>query len=181
MGLVVVVLTARFGGYDALPDPVGWGLVLAGLLPLRDRLPGARTAAWLAATAGVVAVPLWLPTVRAALAPSAEWALSLPQTACCVALCAGLATACDRAGEREAARFGLLRWVFVALAVAPVLVYGGGQSDLAVPVAVGSVLANVVLVWLLFRVSRRPWAGGPAPVPSGNAAGPPPVGDGPAD
>ena len=39
MGLVIVFLAARFGGYDALPDPVGWGLVVAGLLPLRRRLP----------------------------------------------------------------------------------------------------------------------------------------------
>lgn len=25
MGLVIVFLSARVAGYDALPDPVGWG------------------------------------------------------------------------------------------------------------------------------------------------------------
>ena len=39
MGLVIVVVSARFGGYDALADPVGWALVVAGLLPLRTGLP----------------------------------------------------------------------------------------------------------------------------------------------
>ncbi len=27
-GLLIVVLVARFGGYDALADPLGWLLVL---------------------------------------------------------------------------------------------------------------------------------------------------------
>jgi hypothetical protein len=158
MGLVIVVVRAPFGGYDALADPVGWGLVLAGLLSLRERLPLAGTAVLLAAGAGVVAVPLVLPQLADRLTPSGQWAVSLPQTAFCVVLCSSLATLALGAGDRVDRRLGLLRWVFLAVAVGPVLVYGGGVDALTGPVAVLAVLANVTLVYQLFRVSRRSWA-----------------------
>lgn len=161
MGLVIVFLSARFGGYDALPDPVGWGLVAAGLLPLRDRLPLGGTALALAVIAGLVAVPLVLPAVHGRLQPSGQWGVSLPQILFCVVLCSSLATLAGRTGERVAGRFGLLRWVFLVVAVGPVLVYGGGVDALTTPVAVLAVLANVALVYLLFTVSRRSWAGAP--------------------
>jgi hypothetical protein len=140
MGLVIVVVSARFAGYDALPDPVGWALALA-------------------VTAGVVAVPLWLPAVADRVAPSGQWAASLPQSLFCIVLCTGLAQVADRAGDgtghREAVRFGLLRWAFVVVAAGPVLVYGGGVTALAAPLAVLAVLANLALVYYLFKVSRR--------------------------
>lgn len=155
IGLVIVFLSARFAGYDALADPVGWGLVVAGLLPLRSRIPLGGSALTLAVVAGLVAVPLVLPAVAGGLTPSGQWGASLPQTLFCIVLCSSLATVADRAGDPEARRFGLLRWVFVAVAVGPVLVYGGGVDALTAPVAVLAVLANVVLVYLLFAVSRR--------------------------
>lgn len=155
MGLVIVFLSARFAGYDALADPVGWGLVVAGLLPLRARVPLGGSALTLAVIAGAVAVPLFLPALDARLEPSGQWGASLPQTAFCVVLCSSLCTLADRAGDPEAARFGLLRWVFVAVAAGPVLVYGGGVDALTTPVAVLAVLANVALVYYLFKVSRR--------------------------
>ena len=52
MGLVIVFVSARFGAYDALPDPVGWGLVVAGLLPLRTRIPLGGWSLALAVAAG---------------------------------------------------------------------------------------------------------------------------------
>ncbi len=155
IGLVIVFLSARFAGYDALPDPVGWGLVVAGLLPLRARIPLGGSALTLAVIAGLVSLPLVLPAVAARLTPSGQWGASLPQTVFCVVLCTSLATLAERAGDTEARRFGLLRWVFVVVAVGPVLVYGGGVDALTTPVAVLAVLANVVLVYLLFAVSRR--------------------------
>jgi len=160
MGLVIVVLRAPFGGYDALADPVGWGLVLAGLLPLKGVLRGWGTVAFLAAVAAVVSVPLWLPVVADRIDPSGQWAVSLPQAAFCVALCSALSSTGEDAGAKEADRFGVLRWAFVVVAAAPVLVYGGGMDALAAPVAVLAVLANVALVYLLFKVSRRPWTTG---------------------
>ena len=166
MGLVIVFLSARFVGYDALPDPVGWALVVAGLLPLRTTMPLGGSALALAAIAGLVAVPLVLPAVDSRLDPSGQWAASLPQTAFCIVLCSGLCTLADQAGDTEATRFGLLRWVFVAVALGPVLVYGGGVDALTSPVAVLAVLANVALVYYVFKVSRRPYGLPVATVPS---------------
>jgi hypothetical protein len=159
MGLVVVFLRASFGGYDALPDPVGWGLVLAGLWPLRAQLGNGPTLVRLAVASGAVSVPLVLPAVEGQLSAAAQWALSLPQTAFCVVLCSALATPDLRAdtGADGALRdrFAGLRWVFVAVGAAPVLVYGGRVDALAAPVVVIAVLANVYLVYLLFRISGR--------------------------
>lgn len=162
MGLVIVLVSARFAGIDALPDPVGWGLVVAGLLPLRRRIPLGGWALALAVVAGVIAVPLVAPALEDRLTASGQWGLSLPQTLFCVVLSTSLCTVADRAGHREAVRFGLLRWAFVAVALGPVLVYGGGVAALITPVAVLAVLANLALVYYLFKVSRRGY-GEPVP------------------
>jgi hypothetical protein len=163
MGLLVVFLRASFGGYDALPDPVGWGLALAGLWQLRGQLPNGPTVVALAAISSAVSIPLVLPALEDRLTAPGQWALSLPQTAFCVVLCSALA-ASEPASEHEAfsgvadavrGRFAALRWVFVAIGAAPVLVYGGGLDALAGPVALLAVLANVYLVYLLLRVSGR--------------------------
>ena len=39
MGLVLVVVDAWFAGFDAVPDLLGWVLVLLGLHGLRTALP----------------------------------------------------------------------------------------------------------------------------------------------
>jgi hypothetical protein len=155
MGLVIVVVSARFGGYDALADPVGWALVVAGLLPLRSGLPLGGWALALAVVAGLVAVPLWLPAVAGRVSPSGQWGAGLPQTLCCLVLCIGLAQVAERTGDREAVRFGVLRWAFAVVAAGPVLVYGGGLDALAAPLAVLAVLTNVTFCYYLFKVSRR--------------------------
>ena len=155
MGLVIVFLAARFGGYDALPDPLGWGLVVAGLLPLRRRVPSGGTLTTLAVIAGVSAVPLWLPVVDERLSAAGQWGVSLPQTVFCVVWCSTLATLVERAGDTEAGRLRMLRTAYLAVLVGPVLVYGGGVTALTAPVAVLAVLANVYLVYLTFKVSRR--------------------------
>lgn len=163
MGLVIVFLSARFAGYDALPDPIGWGLATAGLVPLRARLPQGGSLLTLAAIAGVVSVPLVVPDVNEALTPSGQWAVGTPQTVFCLLLCISLAALAERAGEPEANRFGLLRTAYIAVLVLPVLVYGGGVDVLETPMAVLSVLSNVVLVYYTFKVSRRPYVSDAAP------------------
>ena len=82
MGLVIVALSAPVGdGYDALPDPLGWLLVVLGSRALPDQVPRRRvvvTLAWLAAAASV---PLWVPgfsDAAYATHPSLGWALNLP-------------------------------------------------------------------------------------------------------
>ena len=152
MGLVIVFLTARFAGFDALPDPLGWGLVLAGTIPLRTLLPQGQATLASALVAGLISLPLAWPSWAASLVPSVQWALGLPQVGFCVLLCTGLSDVVDQA---KAGRFRALSWVFIGVGAAPVLVYGGGVAQLAAPVAVAAVLANVYLVYLVFSVSRR--------------------------
>ena len=155
MGLVIVVLTARFAGWDALPDPVGWALVVAGLWPLRDGLPLGGWAVGLAVVAGVVSLPLVVPDVARRISEAGQWGASLPQTGFCVLLAGSLATVAQRRGDKEERPLSGLRWVFVVVAAGPVLVYGGHVDALAAPLAVLAVLANVALVYYLFKLSRR--------------------------
>src|SRR5690349_1489632 len=140
MGLVIVFVAARFGGWDALPDPVGWGLVVAGAWPLRDGLPLGAWVVGLAVVAGLVSLPLVVPAVLGRLSDAGQWGASLPQTGFCVLLCGALAQVAGRHGDKEAERLGALRWLFVLVAVGPVLVYGGHVDALATPLAVLAVL-----------------------------------------
>ena len=82
MGLVIVALHAEFGGFDALADPLGWVLVLLGVRDLPVDLESRRTLLGLAALAGAVSIPLWIPGVSDALYdtdPALLWAVNLPQ------------------------------------------------------------------------------------------------------
>ena len=148
MGLVIVLVDALFGGYDGVPDPLGWVLVLAGLLPLRDllRRPGLvpTTVACL-----LVSLATYPPQVADRLADPAGWALSLPQLAFGFLLCTALV---PHAGEL-AGRFRLVRWLLVVLAAGPVLVLGGGVEVLREPLAFLGVAVQLYLVYLLFRCS----------------------------
>ena len=162
MGLVIVFLRADFGGYDALPDPVGWALVIWGLWGLRGRLANTDVLLWVGTLALVASVATYPPAVSHHLGASGQWGVSLPQIAFCLVLCGSLATwarsttasgpAADRAGSR-ARWLELLRWVYVAVAVGPVVVFGGGVEQLTSAVAVLSVVANIALVYLTFAVS----------------------------
>jgi hypothetical protein len=149
MGLVLVLVDAFFGGYDAVPDPVGWLLVLAGLMPLRSRIESGSGLVMLGGLCLAVSVATYPPAVADLLDESGGWALSLPQIAFSFMLCTGLA---PLAGRRSGALL-LLRWAFVALAAAPVLVFGGGVEPLRAPVGVLGVVANLSLIYLLFRAS----------------------------
>jgi hypothetical protein len=158
MGLIIVALRVSAGGYDLIADPLGWLLVISGMLELRERLPGGGTIVGLAALSGVLSLILYPPQVSSVLDSSVSWLASLPEIAFAVALSGSLAKVAEQAGDRNAGRFGTLRWVFVALLFAPVVVYGGQVPALVVPVAVIAVAAIVYLVYLLFKVSKRAWA-----------------------
>lgn len=148
MGLLIVLVDALFSGYDGVPDPLGWALVLAGLLPLRALLPGSA----LVATGGVcllVSLATYPPQVSGRLDDPAGWTLSLPQLAFGFLLCSALM---PLAGAL-ARRFGVLRWLFVVVALAPVAVLGGGVDALREPLAFVVVAVQVYLVYLLFRAS----------------------------
>ena len=163
MGLVITLVDTDVRGFDAIPDLLGWVLVVLGLRGLRDRLPTA-TLLSLAVLAGVVSLALVHRSTLEALPASTGWLLSLAQIAFSFLLCREVAelvaprygaerTALSRAGEPLARRFRLLSGAFVVAAVGPVLLYGGGVTWLLTPLAVLTVASNVYLVYLLFRVS----------------------------
>ncbi len=151
MGLVLVFVDAFFGGYDAVPDPVGWAMVIAGLVSLRPRIESGSGLLMLAGLCLVVSAATYPPAVSGLLDESGGWALSLPQIGFSVMLCTSLAPVADRLSSR----FLALRWVFVALAAGPVLVFGGAVEALRSPIALLIVGANVYLVYLLFLASRQ--------------------------
>ena len=152
MGLVIVLVDAFLGGYDAVADPVGWVLVIAGVLTLRAVVvEGWTPLVWLSGASLVASVVTYPPQVASSLDPAAGWALSLPQLAFTYALCGALA---PLSGGLEG-RFRALRWVFLAVALGPVLVLSGSVAVLRDPLAFAVVAANVYLVYLLFRASGR--------------------------
>jgi len=147
MGLVIALVDAIIGGYDAVPDVLGWLLVCLGLHGLRGRV-SVSTLLPLAVLAGLVSLATLRPSLLEGLPESTGWLLSLPQIAFSFLLCTELAPV---VGAPLTVRLRGLRWAFVVLAVGPVLLYGGGVDVALVPLAVLSVAANVYLVYLLFR------------------------------
>ncbi len=159
MGLLIVALTARVQGYDALPDFVGWVLVVLGArrLGLSDLLTG------LVGAALAVSLVVWWPPVQDALGelhPSLWWAATLPQLAACAQLCRELATRSAAAADRRATAWLRTATVLVGVsAAAPVIAFSADSSD-DVLAAVYAAAAGVVLllIVLLFSYAARPWA-----------------------
>lgn len=175
MGLVFVIGAAPFPAdphpswrqYDALPDPVGWLLVVLGVHALVRSRPGFAVVRWPAWIAAAVSVPLWLPQLNHRLSDSGSWALSLPQLAFCFLLARAIA---DEAIDQEpvdtyvSKRFGLLMWGFAALALLPPVAIGGDLAALDDTTVIAALIVNVAFVYYLFRVHRREWIGGPGPL-----------------
>lgn len=163
MGLVIVALSAPVaGGYDALPDPLGWLLVVLGTRALPDRVPRRHVVVALAWLAAAASVPLWVPgfsDAAYAIHPSLGWALNLPQLGFAAVLCHSLAGSALAAEDHRAAAW--LRTAmagFVAAVVLPVIVFGAGIGSLELTSYVAAVIVLISLIWLLFAYSARPWA-----------------------
>lgn len=169
MGMVVIVLDT-LGGVDALPDPLGWVLVLLGVRRLPRDLRHRGLLLVLAVLAGAVSVPLWLPGVADRLYdahPSLLWAANLPQLGFAGVLCLALAKQAATAEDTAAAAWARTTLTGVAVvAVLPVLVFGGGIAALEVPAYLGASLVLLLLIWLLFSWSSRPWILGTGPTES---------------
>ena len=175
MGMVIVIGSALFPAdptpswqrYDALPDPLGWLLVLLGIFALSRADAAFASSRWLAGLAAAVSVPAWFPQVHHRLDPSGEWFVSLPQLVFCLLLAREIGLAAPRQQPPDsfvAKRFGLLVWGFAVIAVLPVVTLGGDVPELANTTVLLSTLVNVAFVYLLFRVHRREWLGGPGPL-----------------
>ena len=166
MGLVVIVLDT-LGRVDALPDPLGWVLVLLGVRGLPRDLPRRSLVLVLAVLAGAVSVPLWLPGVADRLHdthPSLLWAANLPQLGFAGVLCLVLARRAATAADPAAAAWARTTLTgVVVVAVLPVLVFGGGIAALEMPAYLGASLVLLLLIWLLFSWSSRPWIHETAP------------------
>jgi hypothetical protein len=158
MGLVLVLLDASVNGWDLLADPLGWALVLAGVLPVTELLGG--RVALTAVLAFVSSLVVYPPAVVEALDPSVGWALSLPHVAFAVVLCLALA----RRLPDFARRFRVVAVVMVVVGLAPVLVLGAPVLVLVGVIAFVAVVTQGYLVYLLFRVHRLvPGPGEPGP------------------
>ncbi len=175
MGMVIVIGTASFPAdpspswekYDALPNPLGWVLVVLGVFSLTKADERFASSRWLALIAAAVSVPMWFPQVAHRLDASGEWFASLPQLVFCLFLAReiGLTGATRTPADGYVARrFGLLVWAFALAGVLPVLAIGGDVKQLEMPTLVISSVANIAFVYLLFRVHRREWLGGPGPL-----------------
>jgi hypothetical protein len=184
MGLVIVVVPAFFPAhphpswavYDALPDPLGWVLVVSGVWALGATTDlDLTTVRWLAVAGLVVSVPLWFPQLNHLLVPkynpdipiSAQWFLSLPQTLFGLVLARVIGTTGETLTPRDryvAGRFGVLTWGFAAMLVLPVVAYGADLAPLQGPTLLLIGLVNLAFIYYLFRVHRREWLGGPGPL-----------------
>lgn len=157
MGLVLVLVDVYPFGFDAVPDVLGWGLAGYGVVGLRGRLPTIGPLMTAVVLSGLVSLALLRPAWTASLPESTGWLLSLPQLAFSVLVCREVAHLAAARAHDVTQRFRILRVVFLVLAVAPVVVYGGGVDALLVPLAVVTVASNVYLVYLLFRIARHPY------------------------
>lgn len=161
MGLVVVVISARFGAYDALADPAGWLIVLLGLHRLPG-LPDRRTVLGLALAALVVSAVVWWPATQTWLDgedPSLRWALALPQLGFQAMVCRGLAAMAADAGDPRARRWLTTAWVTVAIMAAlPPVAIALQSAAVESTTLVAAGLASILVIWLLFTYGARPWA-----------------------
>ena len=161
MGLVIVAVSARLGGYDVLADPLGWLLVVRGMTQLPRSLPWWDTTTVLAGLALLASVPLWFAGVVDALADtddSLTWAVNLPQIAFVATLGAALARTAGDAGDRRSASWLKTgSTLTIAAGVLPIVVYTV-EPALLVPLLLLATVALVMVIVLLFRYAGRSWA-----------------------
>ncbi|HSV39767.1 MAG TPA: hypothetical protein VLI04_13500 [Nocardioidaceae bacterium] len=167
MGLVIIVIEARFGeGWDGLPNPLGWLLVLAGVRAAHGHVPNTGSLGGLAGLALLISAVTYPPGVVDDLDPAAAWLLELPQLAFMVVLCFSLASVLGRSGRW----FKPLGWVLLAVGLgAAAAGQAQEEGDEAPPevvaVATGWEIGRIALVTMLFMASNRPETGAePRPV-----------------
>ena len=154
MGLVVVILDVSVDDrWDLIADPVGWVLVVYGVLRLRGVVPVAGLLGAAVVAAGI-SVALVDSRVVEGLEPSTGWILSLPHVVFDLVLAGLLAGVLEASRPDLARRYRTLRWLFVVVAVGPVLLLGGSVEVLLVPLALVAVASYVYFAYLLFRSSR---------------------------
>jgi hypothetical protein len=183
LGLILVVLPADFPAhphpawnyYDALPPPLGWLLVLTGVLRLmRTTDLDLRTSRPAALVALLVSVPMWFPQVNHYVVPqynpgvsqSWQWLVALPSWVFGYVFCKAIGDAAITREPKErgiAGWFGILRWGFIAAAVLPAVVYGANIANLEHTMKLVIGLVEICLIVAMFTYHRRKWLGGRGP------------------
>lgn len=170
LGIVWIVLTTSDTRVDWFPDPVGWGIALLAMPGLR-RIPSV-VPYWpplfvLALVALVTSALVWFPAGDRFIAdePSLGWAVNLPGFAFLALLCHALAAAAyasdDPYGDSSATWLRMCEALLIAVAIAPVLVFGAGWDALGPWAATGAQVALLATMLLCFAYGSRPWAGVP--------------------
>lgn len=164
LGLVLLVLHARFDQYDALADPVGWLLILLGVRALvqRTAIEGRLGLTYLGALALIVSTAMWFPAAQDAVAdadPGLQWAVDVPALGFHALLCHGLAGLAAAAGERTAAAWFRLTALGLVVALVVPLLYHGAGWEWAGGGAVLVLAAPLLLTVLAFCYSSSAWTG----------------------
>lgn len=157
-GFLVVVVDVRTDGFDLVPDPLGWVLVLAGLVPLAGRDP------WFAAASAASAVGLLVSLPQALAEPGALLTAvqSVVETGLVFGTCTGIM---HRVEPPARTTGGRIRWTdlgLTAVTTAIGLAAGGaGQVTGAVVVLLllPALAALAVMAWFalfLLGVQRHP-------------------------
>lgn len=159
LGLVIVVLDLRFEGVDLMPDPVGWALVLWGLVPLAGRHRGFGAGV----AAALVGALLSVPQVLAEPGEALGTLQAVVETVLVFGTCTAIGGLADEARVRTTAN--RIRWtdlgltvVLTGLASLPVEQPRDVTGVAALAVALG-LATLVVMVWFLvflLGVRHRP-------------------------
>jgi hypothetical protein len=172
-GLLFVVVVVRTHGVDVVPDTVGLGLYAVAMSRLAGRARFFTLAAWLAATAAVLAlvdfvpgsIPDWLATTLA-IAFNALVGLAITVGALG---CRAAAGAAGDAVTRQFSVVSVLAATGLACFLLGWLLHPVAGQTLTGVLALGSLVTLVAMVWylvLLVVCSPRDWAKPVAAVPT---------------
>lgn len=154
-GLVLVAADIRIDSVDVIPDPLGWLLVLGGLVPL-SRLDPWFTGATVAAGC---ALAMSVPDLMTALQGWLGLAYAALQLALVICTCGALLRRLQDPADRRSA--GIIRTFSLALAgvlVAVGLTVGVDEVEVSgsagLPIVVLTLTALAVFVWFLVLLAQ---------------------------
>jgi hypothetical protein len=168
VGMIWIILTTRGTTVDWFPAPIGWAVILLGLPGLRRQpeiAPYWRTLVTIALIAMAASIVLWLPVADTIIdgEPAMGWALDLPKFAFFILLCHALAKAAA-ACEEDPYRGSAVNWLrltqyaLIAVAVAPILVFGAGWEAIGGHAAFAAQAMMLMMLVLCFSYGSRLWA-----------------------
>jgi hypothetical protein len=157
---LIIVLRPEFGGYDGLPDALGWLLLAVATAQLPADVPRRSIiigSALVAMVPAAVMVKTSLNEKVLDLDSSLQWAIGLPGVLFSILFC--LAIAWQAQGDLVASLlWKYLAFGWIASAVFPIIVDGGGLDSLSDVYASVSAFAQLGLFALALLHAWKPWA-----------------------